>query len=186
MGETMRLMLAALLVLGPGAASVPRPGAPAAAPHATSMRQSDLVARNRSFLEAVRSHQPNRMAAFFPKHGTFEYVFTEHRPDGNHKRSRRFPARSARREIEDGDLWESFDIQYESQPVGLFAHQVMIRGTEWRSIGGTRFAPPGEGAASAIFVEWRREGSTWVVSAFGDERYSGVAVPSWCCRVGAR
>src|SRR4051812_24648030 len=125
----MYLFFALLLVLAPhdrareATRETPRTAA--------TERQPGLVARNRLFLEAVRSRRPSRIAAFFPRHGTFEYVFTEHKEDGDHRQSKRFPARSAEREISGGALWTSFDIQYESQPIGLLAHQVMIRGTEW-------------------------------------------------------
>jgi hypothetical protein len=176
----MRSFLALLLLLAPRGAAWEATGA-APASTVPAVKQADLVARNQLFLEAVRSRRPGRIAAFFPRRGTFEYAFTEHKDDGDHRQSRRFPGRTAQREISDGALWTSFDIQYESQPIGLLAHQVMIRGTEWQPVGGTRFAPRGEGPTSAIFVEWRREGSRWVVSAFGDERYSGHHVPSWCC-----
>jgi hypothetical protein len=69
--------------------------------------------------------------------------------------------------------------QPQAQTIGLFAHQVMMRGVEWRRVSGTRFVPPGETAASAIFVEWRREGSKWVVSSFGDESFSRLPLPPW-------
>jgi hypothetical protein len=78
-------------------------------------------------------------------------------------------------------VWASFEIQVESQPIGLFAHQVMHRGTGWRRVRGNRFVPPGASASSAIFVEWRREGDRWVVSAFGDETFPSGKTPPWCC-----
>lgn len=69
----------------------------------------------------------------------------------------------------------------ESEPVGLFAHQVRIRGTHWKRVGPTRFVPEDESSTAPIFVEWRREGAKWVVSGFGDERFSNVPLPAWCC-----
>jgi hypothetical protein len=39
----------------------------------------------------------------------------------------------------------------------------------------------GEPDDSGFFVEWRREGDRWVVSAFGDEQYDRVPLPRWCC-----
>jgi hypothetical protein len=38
----------------------------------------------------------------------------------------------------------------------------------WRRTRGSRFVPPGAGPASPIFVEWRREGTRWVISVLGD------------------
>jgi hypothetical protein len=141
----------------------------------------NLQERNRLFLEAVDSHEADKIAPFFPRSGEFEYQFTEITDSTAQTRKRRFSGVDALHEISEGALWNSFDIQYEAQPIGLFAHQVMLRGTEWRQVGQTRFVPPGESASAAIFVEWRREGSRWVVSSFGDQRFVTRNPPPWCC-----
>jgi len=41
----------------------------------------------------------------------------------------------------------------------------------WHRVGATRFVPPGRGARSPVFVEWRREDGRWVVSSLGGEEY---------------
>jgi len=140
-----------------------------------------LEARTRAFLEAVRSHNRQRIASFFPTQGEFTYVHTAHHREGDRVQTLSFPAKDARSAIDGGRLWTSFDIQYENQPIGLFAHQVFLRGVAWHRVDGNRFVPPGDGASSAIYVEWRREGRQWVISSFGDERFTQLPMPSWCC-----
>jgi len=151
-----------------------------ASPAATD--PSRLEPRMRAFLEAVRRGSGDSIATFFPRTGDFTYVRTEHRSHGRRVGIWRFPASEAPRAISfRGPLWESFTIQYEGQPIGLLAHQVMHRGTVWRRVRGNRFVPPGASPGSGTFVEWRKEGGTWVISAFGDESFKGVTLPSWCC-----
>src|SRR4051812_38647374 len=119
----MLVPLALLMILLPGhAVHEATPSAQVTA--VVAQNQATLAARNRMFLEAVRARHPGRVAGFFPRHGTFEYVFTEHRQDGDNHESRRFPGSAAQREISNGSLWESFDIQYEHQPIGLLLHQI--------------------------------------------------------------
>lgn len=127
--------------------------------------QQGLLRTNREFLEAVEEHRPEPIMRFFPTAGSFTYRHTLHTDEGDSVTIRRFAAGAARREITNGALWTSFDIQYEHQPIGLFAHQVLNRGTSWRRVRGTRFVPPDADATSGIFVEWRREGRRW-----GDRR----------------
>jgi hypothetical protein len=137
-----------------------------------------LAARNRGFLAAVNAG-PEGILEFFPSEGPFTYVHTVHQETGDRRGVWRFPARQAEEAIRKGPLWASFELQMESQPIGLFAHQVMMRGTKWRRVSPTRFVPSGETATSGIFVEWRREGSRWVVSSFGDEGYGVLPLPDW-------
>ena len=73
-------------------------------------------------------------------------------------------------------------LDVEAQPIGRLSHQVMHRGTGWRRVrGGSRFVPRDAPDDSPLFVEWRREGGTWVVSAVGDESFHDVPLPAWCC-----
>jgi len=166
------ILIAALLVsVTPALGRSTRPGGPAAS----------LVARNAAFLAAVDHGDRAAIAAFFARTGEVTYVHARHERDGNRVARWRFPAADVPRAIVQGPLTPSFAIQVEGQPVGLFVHQLMLRGARWRWVGGTRFVPPGGTASSPIFVEWRREGGQWVVSAFGDELFGSGPLPPWCC-----
>jgi hypothetical protein len=152
---------------------------PAAHAQADRAVPASLTARTRSFLTAVNSGDYEQLLEFFPTQDRFTYVHTVHFRGGNRRGVWHFPAAQKSDAIENGPLWPAFALQAESQPVGLFAHQVMMRGVKWHRVFGTRFVPPGETAASDIFVEWRREGSRWVVSRFGDEGFSQMPLPPW-------
>ena len=169
------VILTAALLLSAAAppASVPavRPRGPAAG----------LVARNAAFLAAVAHGDDAGVAAFFARTGEVAYVHARHERDGDRVARWRFPAADVPKAIERGPLSPSFYAQVERQPIGLFAHQLAVRGARWRWAGGTRFVPPGARASSPIFVEWRREDGQWVVSAFGDEVFNSGALPPWCC-----
>ena len=150
------------------------------AAHAQGNRvPASLAARTRSFLTAVNGEDYERLLEFFPTRGRFTYVHTLHSRAGDRRGVSHFLAAQKRDAIEKGALFPSFALQVENQPVGLFAHQVMMRGARWHRVSGTRFVPPGETASSDIFVEWRREGSKWVVSSFGDEGFSDLPLPPW-------
>lgn len=141
-----------------------------------------LDGRMRAFLETVNRWREGPVtAAFFPRTGDWTYVHTAHHAAGDHVGVWRFPAAETRWAIVGGPLGRVFTIDYHAQPIGLFAHQVMHRGTTWRRVGGRRFVPPGASASSGAFVEWRREGDQWVISSFGDESFPGGRIPSWCC-----
>ena len=140
---------------------------------------ASLAARTVSFLAAVNDSSPERLLEFFPREGQFTYVHTLHRRAGDRRGVWHFPAAQGSDAILNGPLRPSFAIQAENQPVGLFAHQVMMRGMKWHRVFGTRFVPLGETAASDVFVEWRREGAEWVVSRFGDEGFSEMPLPPW-------
>ena len=170
------VILAAIsLAVAASTAAAQDPRAGAAGP------AESLAARNAAFLATVRDRGAAEIAAFFPRSGEVRYLHTQHEKVGDRAGAWRFPADGVRRAIENGPLRDSFQIQVERQPIGLFAHQVMIRGVGWRRVGGTRFVPPGARAASPTFVEWRREGTRWVVSAFGDETFGSAPLPPWCC-----
>jgi hypothetical protein len=140
---------------------------------------ASLAARTRAFLTAINDVGPEGILEFFPSEGHFTYVHTSHQTTGDHRGVWRFAAEQKEDAIRNGPLWASFEFQFENQTIGLFAHQIMMRGVRWRRVSGTRFVPPGETASSAIFVEWRREGSRWVVSSFGDESFSRLPLPPW-------
>ncbi len=81
----------------------------------------------------------------------------------------------------DGPLWEVLTVQQEQQPVGLFAHQVSMRGIGWTYVGEYRFVPPDGGRCSAVYVRWTFEDGEWVVSEIADERFRTDKLPAWCC-----
>ncbi|HEX2205154.1 MAG TPA: hypothetical protein VHG91_17715 [Longimicrobium sp.] len=140
----------------------------------------ELDQRMHAFLQAV-GQSADSAAAYFPSGGDWTYAHTSHRDDGDRVEVWRFPASQAQQAIRRGPLRRVFSIDYHAQPVGLFAHQVMHRGTEWRRVRGNRYVPPGASASSPVFVEWRREGDAWVVSSLGDESFPNGRLPSWCC-----
>ena len=137
-----------------------------------------LERRMEGFLAAARRSDVEGVVPFFPRRGSFTYLHTSYERDGAHPSTWIFPAADARKAITDGPLQPSFEIQAEGQTIGLFTHQLILRGTAWRRVRGTRFVPPGANASSGIFVEWRREGSEWVISAFGDESYHREPLPA--------
>lgn len=171
------LLLAAVLSAASGSLAGQQHDATRAEEHVSS-----LDARMQAFLRAVRRTDADSISAFFPRAGDWSYVHTAHERGRDRVGVRRFRGPEARSAIgAGGPLWASFEIEYEAQRIGLFAHQVMHRGTAWRRVRGSRFVPPGASASSAIFVEWRREGGEWVISAFGDETFPNGRIPSWCC-----
>lgn len=143
--------------------------------------KGDLDGRVQAFIAAVDTLGPDGLVSFFPRSGIFTYRRTVYTPEGRRLGTWRFSASDVRAALE-GPLSSSFDIQIESQPIGLFEHQVKMRSGEWHRVNGNRFVPPGADASSAIYIEWRIEGANWVISEFGDEVYTtGVALPRWCC-----
>jgi hypothetical protein len=115
-----------------------------------------LSARMAAFLHAISDEQPERIPGFFPSTGSFTHALTVHGESGDSSSVRRFaPAQKARAFRYGGPLWASVNLQFESQPVGLLVHQVLCRGMAWRPVSPTRFVPPGAGASSPTFVEWR-------------------------------
>lgn len=129
---------------------------------------------------AMRRHSPDSLLAVFPNTGDWTYYHTVHTPRGAHLREWRIPAAQTR-EVANGDLRRVFFLDVHAQPIGRLVHQVLHRGRDWRRVTSTRFVPPGASRSSPVFVEWRREGDRWVVSAVGDEAFDGVPHPAWCC-----
>jgi hypothetical protein len=147
-----------------------------------SQRQPDRAVESRmeQFFAAVDTLGPTGLAEFFPKTGTFTYRHTIHQTQGDQSFEWRFPASEITAALA-GPLWASFEIQFEGQPIGLFAHQLMERPGQWRRISRARFVPPGANACSATYIEWRLEGLQWVISELGDEHFQTGPLPSWCC-----
>jgi hypothetical protein len=145
--------------------------------------EPDLRQRMEAFIAAFDTLPAEDFAIFFPKHGNFKYRHTVH-GDSGWVAEWIFPGSQARQALADESkpLWASFTVQWEGQPIGLFAHQVLERPGPWVRAYGTRYVPPGADPSSAIYVEWRREGDEWVISELGDELFSGgVPRPAWCC-----
>lgn len=152
--------------------------AQAAPPTCSSENRATLEGLNCAFLS-----YSTRRTDFLPRTGTFTYHLTSYFPGGTSEGVWRLtPADFRQAFLGDGPLKGVLQVQYEEQPIGRLAHQVMTRGTAWRRVAGNRFVPPGACASSPVFVEWRREGDAWVISAIGDEAFlRGVPLPSWCC-----
>lgn len=169
------------LTCGPAASVAVAPvAAQAGHPSRSGGRADAMEERNAAFLAAVRSQRSEQIAGFFPQTGNWRYVHTAHHRGGDRRAVWEFPAAETLRAIR-GPLNQSFDIRYEGQLIGTLSHQVMHRGTRWRRVRGNRFVPPGARPNSAIYVEWRREGATWAVSAIADESFPSGETPEWCC-----
>lgn len=142
------------------------------------MRQ-ELEARNRAFLNAMEVFDVDSVLTFFPRDRDFTYTFTYHHPAGDSVSSWRFPAVDARRAIE-GPLRLSLDQQGHVLGVGTFASALAFTDPNWKRVRGSRFVPPAAVETSAVYVQWTREGSQWVVVAFGDEGYADPSMePLW-------
>ena len=166
---TMMILVSGLpLPPVPGVQAQPRPG---------------LDERMHEFIVSVDRLGPEGLVRYFPTTGDVMYRRTTHTAEETRAGVWRFPASEVSGALAAyGPLWESFEMQYEAQPVGLFAHQVKLRAGRWRRVRGTRFVPPGADASSPIYVEWRQEGTNWVIAEFGDELFAPPArLPAWCC-----
>ena len=168
---TIGLTLLVVSLLGCGA-TASRHGSDSAL--RTAEQKDALVARNRAFLKAVQSGDGERVSSFFPKQGTFTYTYLYHGRSGDTISEERFAAAEARREIVEGSLSESLAPVTHAVGLGTLYSET-TRGIEnWVRVNGTRFVPRSRGQSSPIYVEWRREGSLWVVSAFGDEGFEDI------------
>ena len=166
----MILLLGFSLALAAGVQAQPRSG-------------PGLDLRVHEFIASVDSFGPAGVARFLPTRGDLLYRRTIHSAEGTQSGVWRFPAPALSVALAaGGPLWASFDMQHEAQPVGLFAHQVKLRAGRWRRVRGTRFVPPGADALSPIYVEWRQEGTNWMIAELGDELFTPSArLPAWCC-----
>ena len=138
----------------------------------------DLHVRMQSFLAEIDTIGPTGLAHFFPRAGDFAYRRTIYNASDTIRSEWHFPARDVEGAL-DGPLWESFEVQWEGQRLGLFADQARRRRGCWRRVADDRFVPPGADATSAIFVRWRLEGAIWVISVIADEQFTSEPLPSW-------
>lgn len=151
--------------------------APLAAGAQPAASGATLDARMQAFFAEIPEEPNTALAAFFPRRGDWTWVQTiRDMESGRPVRTGvwRFPGAETARAIgADGPACGSFDGPHgEFGPFeGRFGMQAMLHGGRWRRVRGNRFVPPGASAASAVFVEWRREDGQWVVSAFGDEEF---------------
>jgi hypothetical protein len=134
-----------------------------------------LNERMQAFLAEVEEAPNTGLVSYFPRRGDWTWVQTL-RDGGGGGPPRlgvwRFPAAQTARAIgAGGPVCDSFDgPRGESGPFeGRLGMQTMLHPGSWRRVRGNRFVPPGASDRSTVFVEWRREGGEWVVSAFGDE-----------------
>jgi hypothetical protein len=129
------------------------------------------------FLQALpdeRSGEPTRR--FFPTVGDWSYTRTVHAPNGENRTQRWvLPAAETSRLFGSGKgvrvnpVIESLEIIYENYKAGLLLDRILHSPGAWRLVRGNRFVPPSCPASCPTYVEWRREGDSWVISAFGDE-----------------
>jgi len=170
--NTVGATLLAVCLLGCGATASRNEGDTSAR---VVEQNNTLAATNKAFLDAVQSQDGERVSSFFPKQGTFTYTYLYHARSGDSLREERFAAAEARREIIEGSLSESLAPATHSIGVGTLYSETALRGTEeWVRVDATRFVPRSRGQSSAIYVEWRREGGRWVISAFGDEGFEDI------------
>jgi len=142
-------------------------------PPRIATESQSLASRSEAFLIAVQSRDRELISSFFPKQGTLTYTYFHRRRSGDSISEVRFEAAKARQEIMEGELGEplapvTHAFRYGSLYFGA------TKGVDWVRVNKTRFVPPSRGPSSAIYVEWRREGGLWVVSAFGDEGFEEI------------
>lgn len=140
-----------------------------------------LRSRNREFLAAVASRPVRQLIEFFPRAGSVTYRHTVYSASAPTTTEQTFFAGDIPAAL-NGPLSRVFTFQAERQIVGLFAHQLTLRGSRWSYVGDDRFVPPGADRSAVIFVEWRLENGRWVISSVGDEEFkTGALLPAWCC-----
>lgn len=130
--------------------------------------QDGLERRNEAFLRSVARAPDDSVAAYFPRRGGWTWTqVTEGAPPGYPPTVWRFAAPETLRTIWRYPVCQAF-VRF-SGPIGNDELEMRIEadGTRWRRVAGNRFVPPGESARSPMFVQWRREGGRWVVSALG-------------------
>lgn len=133
-----------------------------------------LWSRMSALTDSMRDFGPSEsFAAYFPREGTWVWRQTLRAAPGGDRVGRwRFPAAQTAEALSDsGPLCPSFfrgGGEAGARETSI-AGRLSLDSARWRRIG-ARFVPPGSSASSPAFVEWRREGERWVISAFGDER----------------
>ena len=130
--------------------------------------------RMEALIEAVGSDSRERVAAFFPRAGSWMWSGTTRERNSAtvvRMEAWRFPAAETLRAIsEGGPVCGTFDTL--TGHSGPFEEKLGMRmrrhPREWRRVGERRFVPPGSSDRSHTFVEWRWEGDRWVISSVGD------------------
>jgi hypothetical protein len=163
------LLAAMLLAAGPGALQ-----------GQSVERAASIEARMRAFLTSNARRSQESAAAFFPRSGAFTWMKTSHLADRDVVGVWRFRAADFRAAYH-GPLWDVLNVDQHGQRVGSLSHQIVVRRSTWRRVRGNRFVPTDALDASPVFVQWRREGGQWVISAVGDESYKDAPLPAWCC-----
>ena len=136
-----------------------------------------LRQRMDAFAAALRDEAPvATIAGFFPRDAAWEMVRVPERP--THQPAvqtlRVAPDSTLAAVTRDRRTCDSFTgvVGGEAGPVETTLRmQTLAHRRPWRYAGRYRFVPPGEGAASPTWVEWRRERGTWVISRVGEQYY---------------
>jgi hypothetical protein len=133
-----------------------------------------LRRRMDAFSAALRNQAPKpAIAGFFPRDSAWEMVHAPHRqaPGATIRTTRVAPDRTLAEISEGGGLCYSFDGgTVEARPAdNTLTVQAMDHPRPWRYVGRQRFVPRGARDGSPVWVEWRRERGTWVVSRVGEE-----------------
>jgi hypothetical protein len=155
MGVLLRAMVVGgVLIASAAGAQARRAPTPAATPRA----------RMREFQRAMENPS-DALVRFFPRQG--EWVL-EHREGAagrlslwRHTSAQIAPAADC------AAPWRTF-LVYPNGISGAASTGDRPPRGDWQRVRPNRFVPPGRGAASPLFVEWRLEGGTWVVSSIGD------------------
>jgi hypothetical protein len=150
--------------------------------------EPDLQARMTEFLRALPDDRgTDTTRRFFPTSGQWTYTRTIHLRSGATFVNRwELPATETSAlfgfepEMRVNPVRESFEINYEGQKLGLLLDVIMRTPDQWHLVGRNRLVPPGAPPSCPTYVEWRREGGKWVISAFGDEWFTDShRVPPW-------
>lgn len=170
-----RAIVFLLLVLAVGAL---QPEASSAAPGVEAQGGAVPASANRAFLRAAEAGDVDSIMPFLPRKQVLTWTKTIHTRLGSRVEVKRYTREQALGEIATGELQASFAPDVHATVVGSLGAQVMETGDQWVRVNRTRFVPPGSTASSATYVQWRREGSRWVVSSFGDEAYTDIPASS--------
>jgi len=147
-----------------------------ASPRVDAQQGAVPAAVNRAFLGAVLVGDVDSIMPFLPRAQVVTWIQTVHERGSRRVEVRRYTRERARGEITSGELRGSLASNMHSARVGSLSTQVIETGDEWVRVNRMRFVPPGSTDSGATYVQWRREGSRWVVSSFGDEAYTDVPV----------
>jgi hypothetical protein len=139
-----------------------------------------LLATAGGFLKEVDTVEPQRLSRYFPRRGEFTHRRTIYAAGRDSVAERRYPAEILPDAL-NGPLYPVFRTEQHRQPIGPFAHQVVIRGRGWKYVGSNRFVPPDADETSVVYMIWRLEDERWVIAEIADELYLSGQLPPWCC-----